>query len=66
MEERIKMKRDVKETELFGELKTKKFKVRTMKKLEKGRIFEGGGVRMVRRLQLRRRATTKRFQGDNR
>ena len=48
LEEQMEMKRDLEETELLGELTTKKFKVRTMKKLEKGRVFEGGGIIMVR------------------
>ena len=41
-------RRDLEETELLEELTTKKLKVRTMKKLEKGRVFEGGGIIMVR------------------
>ena len=48
MEEQMEMKRDLEETELLEELTTKKLKVRTMKKLEKGRVFEGGGIIMVR------------------
>ena len=48
MEEQMEMKQNLEETELLGELTTKKFKARTMKKLEKGRVFEGGGIIMVR------------------
>ena len=48
MEEQMEMKRDLEETELLEELTTKKLKVRTTKKLEKGRVFEGGGIIMVR------------------